>query len=585
VSSELIARLQRHIEQVDCMAPSVEEMLARYEAQDDDLTIKTGSTSQDALNWQFSDHVDESVAPLEAEVCESCGADLMVFDLRGPDESPEPRPRERRAVVLAVAAAVLLVAGVAVVADRSSDDVATDPTSAVTTPADAIASPRATSLPLAGGDGFVDPELAEHLGCEIPSGWTQVCDAASLDGAVMYAVTAGGPGLVAVGANNLEYYAREEFAEDWDYGYGTGVPAPFGAADAVVWTSPDGLIWTRVLHDESIFGGDGSQQMFDVTVGGPGLVAVGRDGPAVDGEGDAAVWTSRDGLNWSRVPHDESVFGGPGEQRMLSVTAGGPGLVAVGFETPVGLLGRDAAVWTSIDGLDWSRVPHDADVFGGESAQMVSVTAGGPGLVAVGSDGLSTFDSSAQPFDEPSVAAAVWTSVDGLEWSRVPHNEVIFGGLSEQSMASVTVGGPGLVAVGRTSAELPNLNLGPGRSERFDAAVWTSPDGLIWTRVPHDEAVFARSGTENQNETMLSVVAGGPGLVAVGFDSDDQCGWDSAVWTSPDGFIWSRVPDERGCGNGGPYDRMLSVTVGSFGLVAVGEEHGGDPLAAAVWNG
>ena len=328
---------------------------------------------------------------------------------------------------------------------------------------------------------------------------------------------------------------------------------------------------TGAIHDEAVFGGDGSQQMFDVTVGGPGLVAVGRDGPAIDGQGDAAVWTSRDGLEWSRVPHDESVFGGQGEQRMLSVTAGGPGLVAVGFETPVGLLGRDAAVWTSIDGLEWSRVPHNADVFGGQSAQMLSVSVGGPGLVAVGSDGISSHGNSAQPFDEPSVAAAVWTSTDGLAWSRVPHDEGIFGGPSEQSMASVTVGGPGLVAVGRTSAELPNL--GRGRSERFDAAVWTSPDGLIWTRVPHDEEVFARSGTANYNETMLSVVAGGPGLVAVGFDSDDQCGWDAAVWTSPDGFTWSRVPDNRGCGPWDGYDRMLGVTVGPAGLVAVGEVH------------
>jgi hypothetical protein len=81
---------------------------------------------------------------------------------------------------------------------------------------------------------------------------------------------------------------------------------------------------------------------------------------------------------------------------------------------------------------------------------------------------------------------------------------------------------------------------------------------------------------------MLSVTAGGPGLVAVGFDLLDDCGWDSAVWTSPDGLTWSRVPDERNC-NDGPYDRMLSVTVGPSGLVAVGEEH--YPDAAAVWNG
>ena len=55
------------------------------------------------------------------------------------------------------------------------------------------------------------------------------------------------------------------------------------------------------------------------------------------------MWTSADGITWSRVPHDESVFGGALTQEMNSVTAGGPGLVAVGIDG----LGNDGdeAVW------------------------------------------------------------------------------------------------------------------------------------------------------------------------------------------------------------------------------------------------
>ncbi|NNL47028.1 MAG: hypothetical protein HKO76_01500, partial [Acidimicrobiia bacterium] len=83
------------------------------------------------------------------------------------------------------------------------------------------------------------------------------------------------------------------------------------------------------------------------------------------------------GNEWSRVPLDEAVFAGA---EVWDVTAGGPGLVAVGFD-PMG-----AAVWTSVDGLRWSRVPHDDAVFGEQSEEtyMSDVTAGGPGLVAVG---------------------------------------------------------------------------------------------------------------------------------------------------------------------------------------------------------
>ncbi len=82
--------------------------------------------------------------------------------------------------------------------------------------------------------------------------------------------------------------------------------------------------------------------MKSVTVGGPGLVAVGSVGN--DGDADAAVWTSVDGVTWSRVPHDEAVFGGAGGQLMRSVTAGGPGLVAVGDAD------TDAAVWVAVPG-------------------------------------------------------------------------------------------------------------------------------------------------------------------------------------------------------------------------------------------
>jgi hypothetical protein len=196
-----------------------------------------------------------------------------------------------------------------------------------------------------------------------------------------------------------------------------------------VWTSPDGVSWSRVPHDEAVFGGEGIQRMNSVAAGGPGLVAVGS-------YLDAAVWTSPDGVSWSRVPHDEAVFGGEGIAEMTGVTAGGPGMVAVGLFAPLGY--EKAAVWTSPDGVGWSRVPHDEAVFGGEVLQrMNSVTAGGPGLVAVGWGG--------QGVGFP-VHAAVWTSPDGASWSRVPHDEAIFGGAG--AMYGVAAGGPGLVAVG-----------------------------------------------------------------------------------------------------------------------------------------
>jgi hypothetical protein len=402
----------------------------------------------------------------------------------------------------------------------------------------------------------------------------------------MHAVTAGGPGLVAVGVGVHDCCAEYLYSAEQEPSYiddpsyeADGNPA----ADAVAWTSVDGLTWSRVPHDEEVFGGPGEQRMVSVTAGGPGLVAVGSE-RRFDGQGNAVVWTSVDGLTWSRVPDDEEVFGGPGEQQMVSVTAGGPGLVAVGNDGAAGNDQVNAAVWTSGDGFTWTRIPDDEAVFGGRYRQrMLSVTAGGAGLVAVGSDG--------HPIDrydiELAADAAVWTSPDGLTWSRVPHEEAVFGGPGKQQMNSVTVGGPGLVAVGSSEEEKVRPEDADEPADmNHDAAVWTSPDGLTWSRVPHDEAVFAVSNDEGDlTEIMLSVTAAGPGLVAVGFDSHDHCGWDAAVWTSPDGLTWSQVPSPNTCGDpNGSYEKMLSITDAGPGLVAVGWEWAEDP-GAAVWNG
>jgi hypothetical protein len=273
--------------------------------------------------------------------------------------------------------------------------------------------------------------------------------------------------------------------------------------------------------------------MTSVTAGGPGLVAFGED----DGSGRSyAVWTSIDGLRWSRVPQDEALFGGVGPNDVIS---GAMGFVAVGEVESA------AAVWTSADGSIWSRVPHDEAVFGlrlGDGNGMTGVTMGGPGLVAVGSDGLNSDAPTGQ------ARAVVWTSIDGLVWSRVSHDEAVFGGEGDQGMFDVTVGGPGLVAVGENDHGAP---------------VWTSTDGIVWSQVPDDESVF--SGPDVR---IFDVISDGNGLVAVGESSQG-----GAVWASRDGITWVV---QHSLSRSEP----KSVTVGGPGLVAVGTDSSEN---AAVW--
>ncbi len=378
-------------------------------------------------------------------------------------------------------------------------------------------------------------------------------------------VTVGGPGLVAVGQ---------------------------GDDGIAVWTSIDGFTWSRVPHDEAALGG--TNRMQSVTSGGPGLVAVGgRDDFELEDDGDAVVWTSIEGTTWSRVPHDEAVFGGKGRQEMVSVTASGSLLVAVGSDTSGGEL--DAAVWTSLDGLAWSRVPHDEAVFGGKGDQaMSSVIVGGPGWVAVGSDGFDDGVDRGQLGDwrrDFLGDAAVWTSVDGMTWSRVGYDETVFGGEGNQWMDDVTSTGSGLVAVG-----------GDWSSEAFAAAVWMSVDGIAWSRIPYDEAVFGGEHDQAMNgvtATGSGVVAVGRAWAQSGGDHSDGSDDSAAsVWTSADGVTWSWLGyDEAVFGSednssylltDGPVfteyrQFMSSVTATASGVVAVGADWSGPSHGAAVW--
>jgi hypothetical protein len=292
--------------------------------------------------------------------------------------------------------------------------------------------------------------------------------------------------------------------------------------------------------------------MVSVTAGGPGLVAVGYrfDEPGRPG-GYPGVWSSPDGITWSAVSLEQEAFG-DGKAAMTSVTAGGPGLVAVGQD------GWSAAVWTSPDGITWTRIPHDPAVFGtglvgddlwAPQTAMRDVIVGGPGLIAVGEEGVWGGSKNGT-----TGIAVVWTSPDGITWTRVPHDEEVFGGEGFPKISSVTVGGPGLVAVGEY--ELDNT----GR-----ALVWNSPDGRNWTRVPYDEAIFGPDPALDADRPMTNVATLEFGLVAVG----------TGTWTSPDGYTWTRIADHL-------LDGFSDIIVGGPGLIAVGGGETEDGVAVAA---
>ncbi len=271
---------------------------------------------------------------------------------------------------------------------------------------------------------------------------------------------------------------------------------------------------------------DGSE-MATVTVGGPGLVA-GGSSHTVEVKGiDAAVWVSPDGRAWQRIDDNAGVFGdamsvtGAGSDQFINDIAGGSlGVVAVGADGLI--LAHDAAVWISSDGLVWERLPHDADVFGGEGDQfMHSVVQTSGSVIVVGESGG---------------VAAAWVSRDGTQWARADvDDESIRAGAEPSVMNDVAVAGAGLVAVGSAG-----VDLGP--------AVWLSPDGVTWERLV-DSAAGEQSGLSTDDSAMspmTAVAAGERGLVAIGTKLRDASSsiygarWTSGpvVWTSDNGYEW-----------------------------------------------
>ena len=327
------------------------------------------------------------------------------------------------------------------------------------------------------------------------------------------------------------------------------------------------MTWDRI-DDPVAFGGDGViRLMTDIAVRDGVAVAVGADGDGVFF--DAAVWYSVDGVTWNRVPHDEAVFGGDGHQRMNSVVALESGFLAVGS--------------------DGDKPGAPGPTFPGDMQDL-----------AFNTDSLGLLSES---------NAAVWRSDDGISWVRVPHVDAFSEADGGAVMSDVALGESGLVAVGLVYGqtepfatyrlgELPDLGGGDLAEPSdvvidVDAAVWRSSDGVSWSRVSAEDETF---GGDTVRQSMNAVTAGGPGFVAVGQEGFDFLGFDewtptsgnntdgrdhvadnvAAVWTSPDGETWTRVANEPSLAHSGGevtgWAVMSDIAPYAQGLVAVGRD-------------
>lgn len=331
----------------------------------------------------------------------------------------------------------------------------------------------------------------------------------------------------------------------------TTLPPTTAAPPTTVLPMPD--VWQRV-GVETMAPVNG---LFDMAPAGNGLIAVGFDATQ-DGRFTGAIFRSEDWVTWKRTAAGDAALE-TGKAFMYEVIEGGPGLVAVGM----GCEGPDPCspyptVWTSVDGNVWARSGSDPDVFG-EHGAMLDVVALDSGLLAVGNIEELATDGGllARP--------AVWSSADGVEWSRTWEGDPIDSGDSMllPGFNSLTVGGDGL---------LVGVGMAQNGTGALVAAVWTSADGRSWERVAADNQEFAGAGGVAVD--VIDVTSGSSGFVAVGTEG----GTAPALWHSPEGYLWSRIDTTLQ-----PFDNVASlgsVTALDSGYMAAGpdgfrDRHGG----------
>lgn len=325
--------------------------------------------------------------------------------------------------------------------------------------------------------------------------------------------------------------------------------------------STDGISWTAVPVIDPLDRAGVMDIAAGTGEGAAAFVAVGSWTEEAAGLGRAAAWVSDGTTGWKRAPDgpDLGNSGGSGGSSMSAVAWGQEMWVAGGIEWNESS-GQDGVIWTSSDGFNWSRATLPDPGLG-----IMGLVAGGPGFVAVGSS--ESVDGDAMP----GAHSGIWTSVDGTIWARVPDGPIFANAL----INAVVTGGPGLIAVGSTIDAVDVNGV-------FVPAIWTSTDGLTWTReaTPADPNPWTSVAGTLQGRIMSNLVATPDGFVAVGteFGLTPMNFHRAAVWTSRDGRAWSRVPQDPVFDGGEDSSLsfgMRAVYLIGDRLIATGETPGG----------
>lgn len=340
-----------------------------------------------------------------------------------------------------------------------------------------------------------------------------------------------------------------------------GTLPPPAASDPPPAPAPAVLSWNRQPLDGTAEPG----RIVAITAGGSGLVAIGGSSDTGHHHNtatserhhtEALVWRSFGTGVWSRVA------GQPGFEHadIQDVAWSGGVLAAVGYDDsdPAGV--RTTRIWTSRDGATWAVLP-DGTV--PADTRLTRIIGTADGFLARG--GKIAADGSGR--------GVVWRSDDGLAWARTTDIEA-FG---DADLWAIFDTGDGLIAVGDARQD----PYGPARP-----LLWRSNDASRWESVPLPQDAFGPNVAG-----IAALMRGGPGYIAVGTVIDTLSPqdpvstrlWpptDGAIWTSPDLRAWTRVEPARRLFGGEEYEAVTSVVAVRNGYFAFGTADSG----AGAWS-
>lgn len=292
--------------------------------------------------------------------------------------------------------------------------------------------------------------------------------------------------------------------------------------------------WAHIPLRAALGGGS----LLSLTRFGDGFLGVGVESASA---GDrAAGWSSRDGVAWTRV----GTIDDSGRASIYGVAASADAvLVATGYDE------QGPTAWSSSDGITWSQaeLPSSVPLSG---VRVDAIAAGPSGFLVLGHD---TIDNGLPPNAFFPPAPPMWHSQDGRHWTSVSlPDEGVRVGVQVWSLAARS---SGFIAGGARLV-----------GQRRLPAVWTSEDGLAWSR-----AIELPGGTSavSGEDLFINPVAVGPErtLAVSGRLNDETLG---RIWSSADGATWKAVTDL------GPDDgqmRVLGWTPGGFVAASlVGDE-------------